>query len=95
LVFISEYSAATNTTRLQMYANGSLVKEAAFDGAEVYSEKKVSVGDRVIGTQGFYTTDGTDYRWLGDVSMVRVYSRAMTPQEILQNFNSTRGRFGV
>jgi hypothetical protein len=95
LVFISEYSAATNTTRLQMYANGSLVKEAAFNGAEVYSEKKVSVGDRIMGNQQFYIRTGIDYRWLGEVSMVRVYSRAMTPQEILQNFNSTRGRFGV
>jgi hypothetical protein len=99
LVFISDYSPATSTTpaqtRLQMYANGSLVREAAFDGAEVYSARTVSVGDRQTGTQGFYTTNGTDYRWLGDVSMVRVYSRAMTPEEILQNFNSTRGRFGL
>jgi hypothetical protein len=95
LVFISEYSAATNTTRLQMYANGSLVKEAAFAGAEVYDARTVSVGDRVIGNQQFYIRTGIDYRWLGEVSMVRVYSRAMTPQEILQNFNSTRGRFGV
>jgi len=95
LVFISEYSAATNTTRLQMYANGSLVREAAFAGAEVYDKRTVSVGDRQIGTQGFYVRTGIDYRWLGDVSMVRVYSRVMTPQEILQNFNSTRARFGV
>jgi hypothetical protein len=99
LVFISDYSPATSTTpaqtRLQMYANGSLVREAAFDGAEVYDKRTVSVGDRQIGTQGFYTTNGTDYRWLGEVSMVRVYSRAMTSEEILQNFNSTRGRFGL
>jgi hypothetical protein len=99
LVFISRYSPATSTTPaqtyLQMYANGSLVSERVFDGAEVYSDRTVSVGDRTTGTQGFYVRTGADYRWLGDVSMVRVYSRAMTPEEILQNFNSTRGRFGL
>jgi hypothetical protein len=99
LVFISRYSPATSTTPaqtyLQMYANGSLVSERVFDGAEVYTARTVSVGDRATGTQEFYVRTGIDYRWLGDVSMVRVYSRAMTPEEILQNFNSTRGRFGV
>lgn len=33
--------------------------------------------------------------WLGNISVVRVYNRALTQREIEQNFNSLRGRFGI
>jgi hypothetical protein len=33
--------------------------------------------------------------WDGLVANVMIYNRALTPQEILQNFNATRSRFGV
>ena len=38
--------------------------------------------------------NNTDY-WNGSVAQVSIYNRALTPQEILQNFNATRSRFGV
>jgi hypothetical protein len=31
----------------------------------------------------------------GDIYLHRIYNRALTPQEIQQNFNATRGRFGL
>jgi hypothetical protein len=31
----------------------------------------------------------------GNISQVSIYNRALTAQEILQNFNATRGRYGV
>lgn len=31
----------------------------------------------------------------GNVSQVQIYNRALTEQEILQNFNATRGRYGI
>lgn len=31
----------------------------------------------------------------GDIGMIMVYNRALTQAEITQNFNATRGRFGV
>lgn len=31
----------------------------------------------------------------GNIPNVSLYNRALTPQEILQNFNATRGRFGI
>jgi len=30
-----------------------------------------------------------------DISNIRIYNRALTQQEILQNYNATRGRFGI
>ena len=35
------------------------------------------------------------YRWLGDISMFKIYDRALSAEEILQNFNATRSRFGM
>jgi hypothetical protein len=31
----------------------------------------------------------------GSIAQVSIYNRALTPQEILQNFNATRGRYGI
>ena len=31
----------------------------------------------------------------GRIAMVQLYNRALTNTEILQNFNATRGRYGV
>jgi hypothetical protein len=31
----------------------------------------------------------------GNIALVQIYNRALTPQEILQNYNATKGRFGL
>ena len=31
----------------------------------------------------------------GDISTVMIYNRALTPQEVLQNYNATKSRFGL
>jgi len=30
-----------------------------------------------------------------DNAILRIYSKALTPSEVLQNFNATRARFGI
>lgn len=41
-------------------------------------------------------TSGTNAYWYnGALSVCRVYNKALTPAEILQNFNALRGRYGV
>ena len=51
------------------------------------------------GTLGIGTADksGGNYRgeYLGYISIVRVYTRALTATEIQQNFEAHRGRFGI
>jgi hypothetical protein len=38
--------------------------------------------------------DGDEY-WGGHLSTVRIYNRALSDQEILQNYNATKGRYGL
>ena len=35
------------------------------------------------------------YRWLGDIPIFKLYNRALTSAEVLQNFNATKSRFGL
>ena len=37
----------------------------------------------------------SSYYWHGNISSNQIYNRALTQQEIQQNFNATRGRFGI
>lgn len=38
---------------------------------------------------------GTSLYHQGDISATQIYNRALTDQEILQNFNALRGRYGI
>jgi hypothetical protein len=38
---------------------------------------------------------GANVFWAGEISNVSLYNKALTPQEIQQNFNALRGRFGI
>ena len=44
---------------------------------------------------GGINTAGTDYFTNIDLSFVKCYNKALTAQEIQQNFNATRSRFGI
>ena len=33
------------------------------------------------------------YRWLGDIPIFKLYNKALTASEVLQNYNATKGRF--
>ena len=41
------------------------------------------------------TWSQTSHAILGSVSNFKIYNRVLTPQEILQNYNATKGRYGL
>jgi hypothetical protein len=48
------------------------------------------------GTTSPYQIVGLGGAWLnGSIPLVRLYNRALTAQEVLQNFNAIRGRYGI
>jgi hypothetical protein len=48
------------------------------------------IGSVVIGRE----TDAINY-YNGNASIFQIYNRALSPQEVLQNYNATKGRFGL
>ena len=71
-------------TNASMYINGVLVS-----GPTAKTWNTIS-NNAQIGRQ----TNGGEY-WNGNIAQVSIYNRALTASEILQNYNATKGRFGL
>jgi hypothetical protein len=46
-------------------------------------------------TIGRYYSDINDFYWPGKLAIAQIYNRALSAQEVLQNYNSTKSRFGL
>ena len=66
------------------YHNGDFVAQVVKSGPLNNSNSVVCVGNR---------DGGNSYPMLGNIALVQIYNRALTPDEIRQNYNATRGRF--
>jgi hypothetical protein len=79
----------TSGTGRRIYVNGVQVAQDSQTGTLNTSAYGCSIGvyGGYSGSRGYY--------YSGNIGMVRVYSNALTPAEVMQNFNSTRGRFGI
>jgi len=73
----------------RLYVNGRLVNSDTQAGTISTNTNGSSIGvyGGYNGSRGFY--------YNGSLAIVKVYNRALTPSEVLQNFNSTRSRFNL
>ncbi len=84
--FSTEYNGTS--TIMKIYVNGVFNNSETYTGAQSNSDAyRFTIGD------GRNTT--TWYPFKGSVPVVKVYNRALTPEEILQNYNATKSRFGL
>jgi hypothetical protein len=70
---------------VKIYRNGVYEGQQATTGTANWSS-----GMRIGGWNG-----GAGYQWSGNIDAVSFYSRALSESEVTQNFNATRGRYGV
>jgi hypothetical protein len=70
------------------YINGG-----RFASSYVYSDNL----NTAYASNPFYigNISGSGFPYKGDISLVQVYNRALTAQEVLQNYNATKGRYGL
>ena len=78
---VGTYDGATK----KIYVNGELKNSSAQTGA------LASPG----GTPKIGTFQGTNYCMSGKIGSVRIYNKDLTAEEVLQNFEAGRGRYGV
>jgi len=81
-VFTKDISA----NEMRIYADGNLVVFAGNKNIIPGPTQFATIGSYVNGASNFYN---------GEISQVKIYDRALTAAEIKQNFNATRGRFGI
>jgi hypothetical protein len=82
------YVLNKNTTKLKIYYNGILEAEKTSTVNNYNTTGVLRIGTLIDGFPGFYILKG-------DISSYNIYTRELSPNEVLQNFNANRGRFGI
>lgn len=72
-----------NNTSVSWYKNGTIIGSSTLNSSA--SNVVKSIGGYNAG--GFYLN--------GNISSVEIYNRALSASEVLQNYNATKGRFGI
>jgi hypothetical protein len=83
--FVNSYDGV-NTT-MKSYINGTLVRSITNTGQTITT----TFLPLVIG--GWRSNLPTDYPFKGKISIVKVYNKELTQDEINQNYNATKGRY--
>lgn len=67
-----------------------------YNGLSIFSVTN-SASHNFSGTAIGYRKDLSPFGlyWLGNISNVKLYNRALTQQQVSQNFNALRGRYGI
>lgn len=75
---------STNGTINSIYINGNLINSNS-GGAQSGTVSRIVMGS--------YLLNGVSEQFNGLISNVKMYNRALSASEILQNYNATKGRF--
>jgi len=80
----------------KMFINGQFRGENTRAGRQRQYSQPITIGDGIVPLVLYNNQMTTNwYPFVGKVSQLRLYSRPLNLDEIEQNFNSVRGRFGV
>jgi hypothetical protein len=79
------FSYTYNGSQTLLYRNSTVIRTRSTTIAAQSSNLGIRLGRR---------WDSADY-WNGYISSVRIYDRALSSDEITQNYNATKGRFGL
>jgi hypothetical protein len=81
----------TNWHHQVIVMDGTTAK--AYNNGELASQK--SYTSYALPSGGLNIGGRAGYRWLGDITMFKIYNRALTASEIQSNFNTIKGRFNI
>lgn len=77
-------------TTVNLYRNGILINTSS----QTVNAQSLS-SDVKIGGRMFYPHSGGTGEFNGRIAIAQIYNRGLTAQEVLQNYNATKGRFGL
>lgn len=84
-------SGSVTTSSFSIYVNGVAASTRTTDQQQgSFSSPLTGLGGTLIGYHQAWNT-----YFLGSLASVKIYNRALTAAEVAQNFNATRGRFGI
>jgi hypothetical protein len=68
----------------KIYLDGTLRNTGSF--TKCNDSEQISIGSEL---------EGGGYYFIGNIAQTQIYNRVLTPAEVLQNYNATKGRFGI
>ena len=82
------YIATSDSTSISLYKDG----QSLGSNSSTYSFSSFAGGYNGVrlGEAGFYHN-----HYDGQIGLFQMYNRALTASEVLQNYNATRGRYGI
>jgi hypothetical protein len=78
--------ATWTSTQLTIYIDGTLDKTQSYNFTFTTSADLLYIGRQKTAGEGFFK---------GNISNVQIYNRTLSPAEVLQNYNATKGRYGI
>ena len=72
---------------MKMYVNGVLSGTQTVNGSRQTNNSPVKIG-------GPYTNGGANYMWYGKISVVMIYNTALSGDQVMQNYNYHKHRYG-
>jgi hypothetical protein len=82
---------SSSSPYVKFYRNGSFLSSSTTNNSANVSSINTANSFRI----GLSTAGGASRYFIGRMPLVSVYNRALTPQEIQQNYNALKGRFGL
>ena len=91
--FNASFTFTTNRWYMINLVRGADVKSVYIDGNLIASSNTSDAFDPFWTTMYVGANAGSVQFLNGNISQVQIYNRALTAQEILQNYNATKGRY--
>ena len=107
IIVLPAFNEAANIAYLGLHALQHRGQESAgivtSDGEGLFAHRAMGLVQDVFGAEQLSKLPGrigighsnTDAQFLGDIAIVRFYNRALSDEELNQNFTVTRARFGL
>ena len=89
--YVFEMRTDVSYTNNKMYINGNIQSLSQLLGSESAAKRTFNSG---VGRISGYNAN-TSFRIPMDLAIFKFYNRALSPQEILQNYNATKKRYGL
>ena len=83
----TQYIPSSNFFYTKMFINGNLIGTSASSPLTTVANQELRIGGR--------NNNCSNGSFVGNIFYTRLYNRELSTQEIRQNFNAVRGRFGV
>jgi hypothetical protein len=86
------YTGTYNGSQVVIYINGVAINTVA---TTIYPQFNNTAKSWTIGGNYQRTSPTNASFFEGNIGLVSFYNRALSSQEVLQNYNATKGRFGL